>query len=492
MVWAVDFELKGLGMSRAIVLRTLWILLWGLMTIVCGAFAITAAEFYWVTVTHQTPSYASLLAWTVSEEFAFGAESGFAQMTPYWRTMPSLNQWVLGIHALLASVALVVGAFQFHPKTRTYWPRWHRIGGRLYGCMTLIAMVLAMVYLLLTPTEHIYGGAPFAVGLWGIAILTTYTLIASWVHIVRGEVVAHRTTMVLNFAAMLIAPLLRFWWMCLGWLFQEQSWSQETAHVAVLMFLGVQVVVGAIVVLHVRRRSLAGESSAAIMDFRSWIQERVEWWERGFWVAFAAIAVVVTQNIRHVRLERFDVFDTHGMFFLLQGLGLCLLAYWMPLWIRRTFHRDTLLTVRGDIVFLIAVMCLVFGWLGQAHGYGMGGVREVGSMAFLVTLAGAVTVLGVLWFHGAIRQDTRAMREMTLHIYALSVVPVTHFVGMYGFLWLGWSTEDAFLSAAVLLPPLHLSCSFYYTVYSRRITTDSPQQLSAVAQEPRPLVLASS
>ena len=246
--------------------RLLWRSMWGVMALVCGVFSLSAAEFYWVTVTQQTPSYATFLAWTVSDEFAFGTQSGFAQMTPYWRNMPAFNQVVLGSHAVLASLALVIGAVQFHPRIRMRWPSIHRWGGRVYASTTLVAMILAMVYLGLTPTEHIYGGAPFAAGLWGIAVLTTYTLLASWAHIVRGERVAHQTTMVLNFAAMLIAPLLRFWWMALGWMFEAEGWSQETAHVAVLMFLGLQVVVGAIAVLHLQRRNLtvrpAGPSNA--------------------------------------------------------------------------------------------------------------------------------------------------------------------------------------------------------------------------------------
>jgi len=467
VVWPLDFDAEGLGMSRAQLHRHMTRVVWVLMTLVCAAFALTAAEFYWVTVTEQTPSYASILAWAVSDEFAFGPESGFAQMTPYWRTMPALNQCVLGIHALLASIALVIGAIQFHPKTRSDWPRWHRIAGRVYAGTTLAAMGLAMVYLSLTPTEHIYGGAPFAVGLWGIALLTTYTLVASWVHIVRGEIVAHQTTMVLNFAAMLIAPLLRFWWLCLGWLFQDESWSQATAHVAVLMFLGVQVVVGAIVVLHLRRRLLVGEVSDAILGIRRWTQDRSDGWERVLWVAFAVTAVVVTQGVGAHGL------DSHGFFFVLQGFGLCLLSYWMPLWVRRTFEGHKPISLAFDGIFIGAVSCIALGWFGQAHGYGMNGVRGVGSSAFVLTLAVAILSLGVVWVHGVLCQDARVMREMVLHIYALSVVPVTHFVVMRGFVLLDWTMEDAFLSAAVLLPPLHLSCSFYYTVYSRRAQAEN-------------------
>ena len=317
--------------------RLLWRSMWGVMALVCGVFSLSAAEFYWVTVTQQTPSYATFLAWTVSDEFAFGTQSGFAQMTPYWRNMPAFNQVVLGSHAVLASLALVIGAVQFHPRIRMRWPSIHRWGGRVYASTTLVAMILAMVYLGLTPTEHIYGGAPFAAGLWGIAVLTTYTLLASWAHIVRGERVAHQTTMVLNFAAMLIAPLLRFWWMALGWMFEAEGWSQETAHVAVLMFLGLQVVVGAIAVLHLQRRNLTGQASGAIQRVRDWMLRHAPHWERWLWLAFGGTAVSVTLQVSSLQDTQPEFVDTYGMYVVLHGVGLCILAYWMPVWLRQTF-----------------------------------------------------------------------------------------------------------------------------------------------------------
>ena len=49
-------------------------------------------------------------------------------------------------------------------------------------------MLTAMAYLVLTPNERIYGGAPFAMGLWGVAILSLYTFIAGTFHAIRGEV----------------------------------------------------------------------------------------------------------------------------------------------------------------------------------------------------------------------------------------------------------------------------------------------------------------
>ena len=187
--------------------RLFWSIGWGLMTLMCLLFAPMAAEFYWTTVNATTATYAQLLALTVSESYAYGEGSGFAEMTPHWREMPHLNQLVLGVHAVLASVALVIGPFLFVGRIRHRWPQVHRRLGQSYVSLVVVAMILSAVYLLLTPMDRIYGGPPFAVGLWGIGFLTTYTALAGTWHILRGEQEAHRSVMILNFSAMLIAPV---------------------------------------------------------------------------------------------------------------------------------------------------------------------------------------------------------------------------------------------------------------------------------------------
>ena len=76
--------------------RTLWLA----MTAMCLLFAPMAAEFYWITVSEQTPTYAKVMAAAVSQDYAMGPTSGHAVMTPYWQSMPRFNQIVLGVHAV--------------------------------------------------------------------------------------------------------------------------------------------------------------------------------------------------------------------------------------------------------------------------------------------------------------------------------------------------------------------------------------------------------
>ena len=85
---------------------------WWSMTTLCVIFAPIAAEFYLITVTHDTATYAKLLEAMVHADYAYGSASGLAQMKPYWQSMPHLNQMILGIHAALATLALLIGPLQ--------------------------------------------------------------------------------------------------------------------------------------------------------------------------------------------------------------------------------------------------------------------------------------------------------------------------------------------------------------------------------------------
>ena len=113
---------------------------------------------------------------------------------------------------------------------------------------------------------------------------------------------------------------------------------------------------------------------------------------------------------------------------------------------------------------IVAVLC----WLGLSHGYGMRGVGGVGASVFWGALATAATIFLGLFGHSFSRNDRRASREMTLHLFALCLAPVVQTLFQGLFLQLGFSFEEAFMAGAVVAPPLNLSFSFYYTAYSLR------------------------
>ena len=271
-------------------------LLWLAMTVLCLVFAPMAAEFYWVNESGGLATYARVLSVAVSESYALGAGSGIEVMTPHWRAMPDALQVVLGVHAFLASVALCIGPFLFVERLRVARPGLHRRLGQVYVGLVVVAMVLSMVYLAFTPFEKIYGGAPFAVGLWGIAVLTLYTAVVGTWHILRGEREAHRSVMILNFSAMLIAPMLRLWWGILGVVFEGAT--QAETHVVALMILGVQTFIGAIVVVHVTRRQVSVPSSIQVVG--AWFSSRIDAMVVGAWaLGLAAVGHAVSRLAAH-------------------------------------------------------------------------------------------------------------------------------------------------------------------------------------------------
>ena len=183
-------------------------------------------NFYVVTVSKKTATYAELLAVAVSPEYAMGPES-VSEMTPYWRSMPRFNQVILGLHAFLASICLLIGPFSLSQSLRERRPLLHRRLGKAYFGLGIPAMILSMIYLSITPMDRVYGGKPFAIGLWGIAVLTLYTMIMGLYHIRRGEVLEHKRIMILNFAAIIIAPFLRLWWLLFGLIFSGHAFDTQ-------------------------------------------------------------------------------------------------------------------------------------------------------------------------------------------------------------------------------------------------------------------------
>lgn len=461
--------------------------LWLMMTLMCLIFAPSAAEFYWVNATAGTASYARLLAATVSEAYAYGPESGFAVMTPYWRSMPAFNQVVLGVHAFLASIALVIGPFLFSRTVRRRW-RWsHRVLGRVYVALGIVAMLLSMVYLSITPMTRIYGGAPFAMGLWGISVMTLYTLIVGAWHIVRGEIHEHRAVMVLNFSAMLIAPLLRLWWLILGWSFShDPSVMQEETHVAVLMFLGLETMLGAIVVnLALHWRQQARRTSPTIVRWRQRALEALPSLTR----LATAVGVVTALLFIHQSVLRFlgapdlwgafkpeaialrelEIFQHAPHLFVAEAIALTGLWLTAPRLLRKLFSGPSTTPHRVEFwLFGGFTAVAAMAWLGQAASYGRSGVAGWGSMVFWGSLALGLLLLLALWALAWLTDAQRQRRELTLHVLALSMAPALLGLMQLGFLLAGFNWTEAFLSAAVASTSLTLSGSYYYTVYSGR------------------------
>lgn len=109
-------------------------------------------------------------------------------------------------HILGGAVALLVGPFQFWRGLREWLPRVHRWSGRVYLAAVAIGAVAGLI---LAPASQ----AGF-VGLFGFGALGVLWLVTGWrayAAIRRGDVPAHRSWMMRNFALTYAAVTLRIW-----------------------------------------------------------------------------------------------------------------------------------------------------------------------------------------------------------------------------------------------------------------------------------------
>ncbi len=167
--------------------NVLSVIAWSLVALFCIVFSVTAVEFYFFLKADLVPSYARFLEWAVSHEYAFGANSGMLEGRPYWLTMPEPNKLALAVHTILGAGCLLLAPVQMARWVRKN-KRVHRLLGRIYVGAGIVSMLAAMVYLSMTPLTRIFGGRPFAIGLWGVAIITLYTFVMAAVHAARREI----------------------------------------------------------------------------------------------------------------------------------------------------------------------------------------------------------------------------------------------------------------------------------------------------------------
>ena len=436
-------------------------LLWGLMTVVCIGFAATSFEFYFFLKADKVPSYARLLEHFVSYTYAFGAGSGMEVLRPYWRSMPEMNKIFLGIHTTLAAVCLSLGPFQFLKVIRRR-PKLHRKLGYTYVSLGLVSMVMAVGYLILTPFEKTYGGAPFAIGLWGIAILSTYSFIAGTIHAVRGEIWQHKALMTLNFCALLIAPVLRIGWLSLGMMFPKLS--QMQVHTAVLMFIGVLVIFFAVIATNLsrpRNRTGLAISQAPTVDGQVFI--RFKWpIFLVFSVAGLATFWISYSRIKHPELSLFFAitdeplalsragFAKTSWAFAMQGTGGLIALISAPLLLLFDGFFGRINNERAKVylhrffqtAFLIAACFVGFAHLIRANMFGTNWIRGWGGSVFEGTMGTLLIICTITTLVMTIKGDERSAREFNLHSLGVLLIPFGHYIGTWVFVKVGFGFED--------------------------------------------------
>lgn len=181
------------------------------------------------------PLWMQLMARQNGADYSYGSDTLLPTFIHYAQ-MPLLNKVSLSFHMLLGGLCMVLGGSQFWPAFRRRYPRLHRAFGMAFVVTAQLAMVFSVIYLLRTPVADTFAQLTFHVGLWFLAIGTTVALWMAMYHVRRREIAQHQGWMGLAYGFLLTAPLLRYDWIALGWVFPSSS-MMEVNHASMLLLI---------------------------------------------------------------------------------------------------------------------------------------------------------------------------------------------------------------------------------------------------------------
>ncbi|KAE8131122.1 hypothetical protein BDV38DRAFT_32504 [Aspergillus pseudotamarii] len=196
------------------------------MVIVMVIFFAPLSFTYFFDETHTSNLSDQVLAVLVSPEFAYGEGSATlsdvngGQMVVYLRNLTAMFS-----HTIAGSIAIVIGLVQFNTTLQFKYPVIHRYLGRLYFLCAMIITWSSRSFLAdAIPKKEVFSGDPFAYILSVLSISVPLTMACAIYAIWNRDINSHREFMVLNYASMLSAPLLRVQWITLGRLWGETKY----------------------------------------------------------------------------------------------------------------------------------------------------------------------------------------------------------------------------------------------------------------------------
>ena len=180
---------------------------------------------YFLDQPHTSNLSDKVLAVLISPEFAYGKGSGTlfdengGQIRIYLRNFNAMFS-----HTIAGSIAITVGLVQFNTSFQFKYPVVHRSLGRLYVLLAVIISWSSRSFLAdAMPTKEVFSGEPFAYILSTLSIGVLETIGLAIYGIWNRDIGSHREFMVLNYAFMLSAPVLRICWLVLGRLWGESK-----------------------------------------------------------------------------------------------------------------------------------------------------------------------------------------------------------------------------------------------------------------------------
>ncbi|MER6631362.1 DUF2306 domain-containing protein [Streptomyces sp. NPDC000987] len=221
------------------------------VTVVCVAYAPVAMTELWPYARPGAPAYGEwLLARAVSPRYV--ADAVATRIAPYRHSLAPMI-----LHSVLGGILMLLGPAQLLTAARRR-TRLHRVLGVLFAVTVYASMGGAAVYLARTAPEDAFSGPAFwivlATILTGTVLSVTFGVLAA----VAGHRDLHQRWMLLCYAFLLTAPLLRLEWGALPRLLPGLPMT-EINRVAI-QHLGSLVVLGALIAARTldRRAQVAG------------------------------------------------------------------------------------------------------------------------------------------------------------------------------------------------------------------------------------------
>ncbi len=130
-----------------------------------------------------------------------------AALHPDMRATYEIHRVAIYTHVFAASVALLLGPFQFSSRLRSMRPKVHRWMGRFYLAAGVLLGGLTGFFM----AFHAFGGLVARTGFACLALVWLYTGLRAYQAIRVRNVVAHRRWMIRNFSLSFAAVTLRIW-----------------------------------------------------------------------------------------------------------------------------------------------------------------------------------------------------------------------------------------------------------------------------------------
>lgn len=177
----------------------------------------------------------NLTAMVTGTYFGFGS-NGNTDPVRYYASMEPVEKRVLSVHMLLGGVCIVLGIFQFWPQFRRKYRKAHRAVGSAYilACYT---MVFASIYHMLhTGVENTYQGFTFHIQLWFLALSTLITQTLAIIFLKKKNYALHMGFQLYTFTAFLNAPVQRYDWAVMGWIYPHLTQGEVNNLVNLMTF----------------------------------------------------------------------------------------------------------------------------------------------------------------------------------------------------------------------------------------------------------------